>query len=625
MKTIRWFLAAACAAVLISFVPSCSCGQKCGPGTCAGCCDSAGTCQAGALANACGANGTSCTVCAPTQTCSGGFCTGGGTGGGSGGGAGGGGGGGGVGTLTFDQFCSQFSDAYCSLLVTCKVVDPAGKADCITYFTRFVCDSSRPSVNKGYQSFDGNAGSACVASMQSASCNTGTGPGDACNSVMAGASGQGQGCYSRSDCKDTLTCSGTGCSKSCKSSGGLNEPCNYGFCDTGYWCDKATDTCRAPQGPGGSCSTSWGYECDGKVAYCDTTQKLCVALPGNGQPCRSSGYPECNSTSYCDYAATPDTCRSRLSVGQQCSSTYQCVDTAFCDYSQSPWSCQPRRASGGNCTSSDQCQSGLRCQSNLCTPLAPEGQRCASGSDCQTSLSCDDVLRTCQTFAGVDAGASCTDDTRYCRGGDYNCKGAAVNPDGGVGTVGTCALKALNDPCTSHYDCPDQSFCNAGVGGSGTCQAAVSGSPCSSSTNCPANHYCATSKLCSPLIAQGQPCDPRNYQSCQSPTQCKTVQADGGSVCGEPGGANSSCLTTGSSQCKFPYECVSGLCTSVGHSGERCAQQGFCISGACSGRNADAGIPGTCGPYFTDGQTCRDSYECASLRCELRTCQAACP
>ncbi|MHB8875271.1 MAG: hypothetical protein ACYC8T_16415, partial [Myxococcaceae bacterium] len=40
-----------------------SCGQppkKCGPPECAGCCDSAGTCQPGVMPAACGMAGTAC-------------------------------------------------------------------------------------------------------------------------------------------------------------------------------------------------------------------------------------------------------------------------------------------------------------------------------------------------------------------------------------------------------------------------------------------------------------------------------------------------------------------------------------------------------------------------------------
>ncbi|MFO0598386.1 MAG: hypothetical protein U0228_23980 [Myxococcaceae bacterium] len=73
---------------------------KCTPQNCSfGCCDSAGTCQGGSAAAACGTQGAMCQQCAFTQTCQLGVCVavgGGGPGGGSGGGGGTTGGGGGT-------------------------------------------------------------------------------------------------------------------------------------------------------------------------------------------------------------------------------------------------------------------------------------------------------------------------------------------------------------------------------------------------------------------------------------------------------------------------------------------------------------------------------------------------
>ncbi|MEW5739905.1 MAG: hypothetical protein AB1938_13315 [Myxococcota bacterium] len=85
-------------------------GSTCGPGTCDGCCTSAGACAGGRNISACGFAGAACVVCAGNESCEpvgtssfGGRCAsgsggGGGTGGGAGGGGatGGGAGGGGV-------------------------------------------------------------------------------------------------------------------------------------------------------------------------------------------------------------------------------------------------------------------------------------------------------------------------------------------------------------------------------------------------------------------------------------------------------------------------------------------------------------------------------------------------
>lgn len=65
-----------------------SCGAtRCGPGMCAGCCDSSGACVGGTETAACGTNGASCSACMG-GTCSAGTCSA--ADAGSGGGAGGG-------------------------------------------------------------------------------------------------------------------------------------------------------------------------------------------------------------------------------------------------------------------------------------------------------------------------------------------------------------------------------------------------------------------------------------------------------------------------------------------------------------------------------------------------------
>jgi HmuY protein len=87
------------AALLLSFAAAFALGAcgtpqpQCGPTTCEGCCDSAGTCRRGDSDPACGFSGVACNVCSAIQTCSGYVCVivgQGGTDGGSDGGSDGG-------------------------------------------------------------------------------------------------------------------------------------------------------------------------------------------------------------------------------------------------------------------------------------------------------------------------------------------------------------------------------------------------------------------------------------------------------------------------------------------------------------------------------------------------------
>ncbi len=103
--------------------------SSCTPESCGGCCDANGVCQPGDQMDACGGGGTSCDVCASTQTCDSATasCQGGGVGGGAGGGAGGGSGGGaggGGGTCTpttcaaQNKNCGSISDG-CGGMLSC--------------------------------------------------------------------------------------------------------------------------------------------------------------------------------------------------------------------------------------------------------------------------------------------------------------------------------------------------------------------------------------------------------------------------------------------------------------------------------------------------------------------------
>ena len=64
-------------AATLALAASCSCGEPkvaCNATNCAGCCDSTGQCQPGALPSACGQGGTGCNVCLGSQQCRVGFC-----------------------------------------------------------------------------------------------------------------------------------------------------------------------------------------------------------------------------------------------------------------------------------------------------------------------------------------------------------------------------------------------------------------------------------------------------------------------------------------------------------------------------------------------------------------------
>lgn len=527
---------------------------------------------------------------------------GGGTGGGFVSGAGGGSGGGTGGSVTVDQYCDGIAGAICDEYIACNRAEASWKTDCIALFSSYFCRGLRQSVQSGEQSFDGNRAAACLAALQTggATCNgfSTLYTNSDCDNATTGLVPSGGQCDEYGDCANGY-CSlkqdaGSQCDGKCtgggSSAGGLNEPCygpNIFSCDTPYWCDVAANTCRSPQGTGSSCTNTLMCNADN---YCNTSTSQCTALPGAGQPCNLAAYPYCNSSSYCS--------------GSQCVAKLN---------------------AGASCTSTGQCASGLVCSQNQCRTRVAEGGACTDG-ECQTDLICDSITKTCSKYGSVDAGAPCSQ-TRYCNGSW--CSGMKANPDGGVGTAGTCTASYVGYPCSSHASCQSGTYCNgADAGVSGACAAASASTPCSYDQNCRADDYCREStRLCATPAGPGASCEPSESESCQPAYACIAASRDAGTgQCGIPGSAGTPCFVDGIAQCKVPNDCINGSCTPTGKSGQPCFSEGVCFDGLCNGYNPDAGVRGTCGGKGADGQSCEQSFQCTSGFCDNVTgrCASVC-
>lgn len=556
-------------------------------------------------------------ACPSNQVCNSGRCeaTSGSAGGGSGGGAG---------SATFSQWCQSFASTYCDALVSCGYMDGVARPACLSYFVNGDCFQSGTSIAKGYSTFDAQAANSCLASLQLMlnECSLGA---SACTDVTKPASTNGAGCISEDDCTDPNSgCGGAGvCARTCSPAGGANQPCIDGArCNSGLYCDSLAGLCKTPQPAGSTCTAS--NQCDSN-SYCDFNQQKCVALPTGGQPCTTQY--QCASTAYCDFSSQPYTCRVAATIGQPCSGT-QCTADAYCDYSLTTPTCAAKKQGGSSCTSPSQCASG-RCEANICRTPASEGQPCRLFTDCQTGLYCDDVSKVCTRYAlNLQSGATCTGHTLNCSS-PYVCKGANRNPDGGVGTSGTCGTPALNDACRQHYECPRSAYCSATDGGVGACQTAALGTSCGSSYNCLPEHYCnesAAGITCASRVAANQPCNPSSEDNpCVKPNHCVPT-SDTTAVCKALGTTGSPCFPNapGNSDCSLLHECVSGQCQPVGLLGQPCLQGGECLEGACTG--ADAGVRGTCGAPRSDGARCSPSNasDCAGFCDSVTTTCATC-
>lgn len=350
-----------------------------------------------------------------------------------------------------------------------------------------------------------------------------------------------------------------------------------------------------------------------------------MSLPGAGSHCYQSSY--CAPNAYCDYDNANYTCKPRIGQDQPCTTYDSCVLGLYCSYGSSGATCKPLQGQGATCSPGDSsCQAGLTCKNNQCQPPGGVNAACQYYGDCASSLDCDSVLHTCQQYSySVPQGGACTESALWCAYPNV-CHGALENPDGGVGSQGTCGPSMLGDSCSSLYSqgCPAQAYCQLADAGVGTCVSSSNGSPCGATADCPTGDYCSAGSICVPKGASGAPCS--GSGSCQSPFQCVSQSNDGGldGLCGTLGELNDSCAGTNS--CKFPYTCINGFCASSAHANEPCLNGYLCFNGACQ---ADAGITGyglCTGTHHADGEPCFYPSDCQSGNCKsYSVCAPSCP
>lgn len=610
-------------AVFVACPPPAGCNAASCP---TGCCDAAGRCQS-AGNQTCGRNGQSCVACSLTEACNAGVCqstgagagaaTGGGTAGTGGGFAAGGGSGTGGGSAgSFSVFLTNFANAYCQYASRCNQIPAAGVADCAALLRPFFAISgggfsslggSERSVAAGYATFDGARGQACLAAVAAASCSTG--PSADCSDLTRPAAALNGACFNDFDCVDRgLTCNGAPCMRRCTAGGNLGEACRRdGSCTSPFVC--VSGTCANEPAPGTACS---GDTC-GPRQRC--TQGRCEALPTVGMPCPDF---RCAPGAYC----SSSTCVAVKPVNSACFSSQECESGLLCRAQR----CSPPGDVGAPCTFAGECLEGLSCNNRQCAMPGLMGARCVTNFDCAPGLGCDDVLKICRATTTVASGGACSS-TQRCT--SDQCRNKRTNPDGGVGTPGTCGQSQTGDACATNGDCANANYCESG---SRTCQAAGAATPCNSASNCRSTDYCTTSNVCATRAAAGQVCDSNRSDSCAAANElCLETSTAGVSRCQRLPTLGESCV----SRCAMPSACVGGTCVATGRIGQPCAPS-FpigCLQGDC--RNVDGGLGGgsgaVCAAPMPNGSDCRAETGCQSGHCDrTRTssfagvCTAAC-
>jgi len=421
----------------------------CDSTSCSGCCDSAGQCQGGTQATACGSAGISCTACITGQSCIGGVCiggTGGGGGGGVGGGAGGGmgggaggglGGGGGTTLASLDDFCAVAVPAVCQYYVRCGYFSDQQRCEALygQYLSGPNCaHDEKAAVKDGRATFDGVRIQRCLDKLRTtAACIIYGAPDPDCDPLVDGLVAAGQPCYADFECagvsrctSDSLTCPGqcqtlvpiggtvaTGdqCVPEAYPSGGVcvaNLPLN-GDCSTGLPCAEPNScvngVCTAPAQRGQPCTSP--DLCAGAMAC---TNGVCGDFASAGQSCHygSPSIP-CKADLFCG-GADGGVCIVPSGVGGPCGTLSNvCSPALRCAIADGgAGTCATKLAQGTSCTTSSDCAQGLFCDTagtGHCETQRPGGASCSQGDEC---------AGYCDMFSGdggVCVNFSCQDPT----------------------------------------------------------------------------------------------------------------------------------------------------------------------------------------------------------------------
>ncbi len=267
--------------------------SQCTASTCGGCCDSAGICQLGSTAQACGTFGQACVACGLGLSCNAGFCSG---------GAGGGGGSCVPATcMSLGKNCGTLSDG-CGGTLSCGTCEVSGES-CGGAGTANVCGpgTCNPKSCTDLGANCGQPSDGCGALLSCGSC---TAAGDTCGgggtafvcgqgACVAKSCGQlGFNCGMHGDgCSGTVDCGGCAVSGDTCGGGGTPGICGHGSCvpqscgTLGKNCGMVDDGCGNQQ----SCGSCTGLQTCGGGGTANVCGAMCVGSCPSGFSCNSDG------------------------------------------------------------------------------------------------------------------------------------------------------------------------------------------------------------------------------------------------------------------------------------------------------------------------------------------------
>ena len=447
----------------------------------------------------------------------------------------------------------------------------------------------------------GGAGQACTYGTD---CQAGFGC--SANNACAAWGSAGDTCDGDHPCHLSLSCTGG----HCVAPGGPGTVCtDSADCDgaQGLLCNFTTQHCGQAIGTAAVCDS---HEADGKVRYCyasgicDSNAGTCTASTGEGQACDDTQGPRCVWPAFCSTVThtctlptpvaclTPDNGTPDGGAADAGNGGTVTLDAALTSYAQAVCNrlqaCAPRRVVGLYGTLAN-CQARVKLFAQSVNALASTGwtidavSACAAGFNGQSCGDFDDGLTppACVRPGMRAVGQGCRADDQCA---SIRCSAPAFP------ACGQCAARvSAGSVCARDADCITGLIC----GGNKQCVAprAIGAAcdpmtaPCRESLSCRAM-TCATPGPAGTACADQEDCDERNGILCNLATQrcgvstaaatCNFSTADGTvAYCGDNGfcAANgAACIASAADGgacgangplCRFPFDCVGGVCTNV--------------------------------------------------------------
>ena len=306
------------------------------------------------------------------------------------------------GPIPIDSYPSELITAKCQKYARCGVIARSEIPQCVAdgqlLLTYPPALPAAAEVAAGRLGYDGAATRACIDAWLSSNCADDLDPTSpsACPSAFTAKVALGGAC------RDTLECAVGQCA-----AGGVG----------------CTGTCRPPLATGAACATS--VEC-GASGFCDGTSRHCALRSMTGGRCDAS--QRCPIGEVCeggDAHGGSGACQTPGGSGASCHGQYavgeDCAPGLFCDLAASPPSCRSRVALGAVCAAASDCTTGLSCvkragaATGTCTAWLDLDAACdptLSGSGagaCPNDAFCDTIAKVCTAFGVGKPGIACHD------------------------------------------------------------------------------------------------------------------------------------------------------------------------------------------------------------------------